>query len=55
MGRTWPGAIVGHAKHLDLLTPSPLADLWGVTPAHLANLRHQPEGICYLKSGSRVA
>lgn len=32
-----------------------LADRWGVTTGHLANLRHHGEGIGYLKIGSRVA
>lgn len=31
----------------DLLTPTQLADRWGVTTGHLANLRHQGEGIGY--------
>ena len=39
----------------ELLTPVELADRWGVTTGHLANLRHQGEGIGYLKIGSRVA
>lgn len=39
----------------DLLTPTQLADRWGVTTGHLANLRHHGEGINYLKIGSRVA
>ncbi len=41
--------------HRDLLTPAQLADRWGVTTGHLANLRHHGEGIGYLKIGSRVA
>ena len=41
--------------HRDLLTPSQLADRWGVSTGHLANLRHHSEGIGYLKIGSRVA
>ena len=41
--------------HRDLLTPTELADRWGVTTGHLANLRHLGEGIGYLKIGSRVA
>ena len=41
--------------HRDLLTPTQLADRWGVTTGHLANLRHQGEGISYLKIGSRIA
>ncbi len=39
----------------ELLTPGELAARWGVTTGHLANLRHQGEGIGYLKIGSRVA
>lgn len=39
----------------DLLTPAQLADRWGVSIGHLANLRHHGEGIGYLKIGSRVA
>ena len=39
----------------DLLTAAQLADRWGVTTGHLANLRHQAEGIGYLKLGSRIA
>jgi hypothetical protein len=39
----------------ELLTPVELADRWGVTTGHLANLRHQGQGIGYLKIGSRVA
>lgn len=39
----------------DLLTPGQLADRWGVSTGHLANLRHHGEGIGYLKIGSRVA
>jgi len=39
----------------DLLSPLELADRWGVTTGHLANLRHQGQGIGYLKIGSRVA
>lgn len=41
--------------HRDLLTPTQLADRWGVSAGHLANLRHHGEGISYLKIGSRVA
>lgn len=41
--------------HRDLLAPTQLTDRWGVTTGHLANLRHQGEGIGYLKIGSRVA
>lgn len=41
--------------HRELLTPTQLADRWGVTTGHLANLRHHGEGISYLKIGSRVA
>lgn len=41
--------------HRDLLTPTQLADRWGVSTGHLANLRHLGEGIGYLKIGSRVA
>ncbi len=41
--------------HRDLLTPAQLADRWGVTTGHLANLRHHGEGISYLKIGSRIA
>ncbi|MCM3516161.1 MULTISPECIES: helix-turn-helix domain-containing protein [Nocardioides] len=39
----------------DLLTPAQLADRWHVSTGHLANLRHQGEGIGYVKIGSRVA
>ncbi|WP_193608722.1 DNA-binding protein [Nocardioides lijunqiniae] len=39
----------------DLLTPAQLADRWGVSTGHLANLRYHGEGIGYLKIGSRVA
>lgn len=39
----------------ELLTPSELANRWAVTTGHLANLRHQREGVGYLKIGSRVA
>lgn len=39
----------------ELLTPAELAERWGVTTGHLANLRHVGEGIGYLKLGSRVA
>jgi hypothetical protein len=39
----------------ELLTPVELAERWGVTTGHLANLRHQGDGIGYLKIGSRVA
>ena len=39
----------------ELLTPAQLADRWGVTTGYLANLRHQREGIGYLKIGSRIA
>lgn len=39
----------------ELLTPPQLADRWGVSIGHLANLRHHGEGIGYLKIGSRVA
>lgn len=41
--------------HRELLTPAQLADRWGVTTGHLANLRHHGEGIGYVKIGSRVA
>lgn len=41
--------------HRDLMTPTQLADRWSVTAGHLANLRHQGEGIGYLKIGCRVA
>ena len=41
--------------HRDLLTPTQLADRWGVSTGHLANLRHLGEGIGYLKIGSRIA
>ena len=43
------------AVRRELLTPIELADRWGVTTGHLANLRHQGEGIGYLKLGNRVA
>ena len=39
----------------DLLTPAELADRWAVSVGHLANLRHQGEGLSYLKIGGRVA
>lgn len=39
----------------ELLTPVQLADRWGVSTGHLANLRYHGEGIGYLKIGSRVA
>ena len=39
----------------ELLTPAQLADRWGVSIGHLANLRHHGEGIGYLKIGSRIA
>jgi hypothetical protein len=42
-------------SHRDLLTPTQLADRWGVTTGHLANQRHQGGGIGYVKIGSRVA
>lgn len=45
----------GSALVKELLTPLELADRWGVTTGHLANLRHHGEGIGYLKLGSRVA
>ncbi len=45
----------GHPSRRDLLTPTQLADRWGVTTGHLANLRHHGDGISYLKIGSRVA
>jgi hypothetical protein len=48
-------ALDDDGTHRDLLTPSQLADRWGVTTGHLANLRHHGEGIGYLKIGSRVA
>ena len=41
--------------HRDLLTPSQLADRWGVSTGHLANLRHLGQGLSYVKIGSRVA
>lgn len=47
--------VVDAAEHHDLLTPAQLADRWHVSAGHLANLRHQGEGIGYLKIGSRVA
>ena len=43
------------ADHRDLLTPTQLADRWGITTGHLANQRHHGEGIGYVKIGSRVA
>ena len=46
---------VGMHRDRDLLTPTQLADRWGVTTGHLANLRHHGEGIGYLKIGSRIA
>ncbi len=46
-------------EHVRSLTSSRVldveADRWGVTTGHRANLRHQGEGIGYLKIGSRVA
>lgn len=39
----------------ELMTPSQLAERWGVSVGHLANLRSLGEGIGYLKIGSRVA
>ena len=39
----------------ELLTPDELADRWGVTTGHLANLRHRRERIGYLKIRNRVA
>lgn len=45
----------GRSHRRDLLSPSQLADRWGVTTGHLANLRHQGEGISYHKIGSRIA
>lgn len=36
------------------LTPSELAARWGVTPAHLANLRSRGQGPDYLKPAGRV-
>lgn len=47
--------VVDDAPRRDLLTPAQLADRWGVTTGHLANLRTHGEGIGYLKIGSRVA
>lgn len=41
--------------HRDLLTPRQLADRWGITIGHLANLRHQGDGLGYVKIGSRIA
>ncbi len=52
---TEPTVVVDDSAHRDLLTPAQLADRWGVSTGHLANLRHQGEGIGYLKIGSRVA
>lgn len=52
---TEPTVVVDDSSHRDLLTPAQLADRWGVSTGHLANLRHQGEGIGYLKIGSRVA
>jgi len=39
----------------DLLTAGELADRWGVSKGHLANLRFRGEGIGYVKIGARVA
>ena len=44
---TGPG--LDRDPYRDLLTPAQLADRWGVTTGHLANLRHHGEGIGYLK------
>ena len=52
---TEPSVVVDDSRHRDLLTPAQLADRWGVTTGHLANLRTHGEGIGYLKIGSRVA
>lgn len=53
MTQTQPTA--DDTAHRDLLTPAQLAERWHVSTGHLANLRHQGEGIGYLKIGSRVA
>lgn len=53
--RRWREAVAPDETRSDLLSPQELADRWGVTTGHLANLRHQGEGIGYLKIGSRVA
>lgn len=47
----------GQAEALqhDLLTPLELAERWGVSVGHLANLRSYGQGLSYLKIGSRVA
>jgi len=50
---TGPG--LDRDPYRDLLTPAQLANRWGVSTGHLANLRHHGEGIGYLKIGSRVA
>ena len=50
-----PGATATGVYRRDLISPLELADRWGVTTGHLANLRHQGQGIGYLKIGSRVA
>lgn len=50
-----PGATATGLIRRDLLSPQELADRWGVTTGHLANLRHQGQGIGYLKIGGRVA
>lgn len=39
----------------ELLTPAELADRWGVSVGHLANLRALGRGLNYLKIGSRIA
>jgi hypothetical protein len=52
---TEPSSADHGGSHRDLLTPSQLADRWGVSTGHLANLRHQGDGISYLKIGNRVA
>lgn len=39
----------------DLLTPAELADRWGVSVGHLANLRSFGQGLNYIKIGGRIA
>ena len=41
----------GNVRHL---TPKDLAERWGVTVGHLANLRTDGEGAPYLKLGASV-
>lgn len=43
-----------HLRLGQLMRPQQLAERWGVTTAHLANLRSAGQGIAYLKLGGRV-